>query len=101
MMAARRVGVAEHLPHSLFPGRLVLVIGQADLRGLGWHVVQGDHLAVAPAGLDGQHARVTDVEYAPLARPSSGLSRRTRLAWATQEYSEPGSWRWSATLTAR
>jgi hypothetical protein len=65
--AVRRVGVAEYLPQPFSLGRPVRVIRQADLGGFGGQVVQGDRPVFAPACLDGQDARVADLERAPLA----------------------------------
>ena len=62
----RRVGVAEHLCQPFSSGRPVRIIGQAYLGGFGGQIVQGDHLMLAPACLDGQDAGVADVERAPL-----------------------------------
>jgi hypothetical protein len=63
----RRVGVAEHLRQPFSLSGLVRIIRQADLDGFGGQIVQGDRLVLAPACLNGQDARVADVERAPIA----------------------------------
>src|SRR4051812_26930095 len=63
--------VAEHLADHLHSGQ-VQVVGQPDAYGVGGQVVQRDDAAVAPPVVEGEDARVADVEHLPVAPAEFG-----------------------------